>query len=784
MAPLGWASPDQRDFLTSQLPSYFAAQKNSDFTGFWATLFETWEAQFPTRECLFPGRQFQELTPDEQKSVSNAIESKRAQLQTWYRWRSTPKARAVDKISSKLDEVLDAGSRTRLDHKYEIYYRLYKDKLQPHLDLELQVDKKWARGEKLALRNRILRRLWEEETDDDIKTAVNNDLAQTVKNRDLATQPSEKRTPLQYAKAIEDLPAFLHQVFKGLNARSGWSFSVLMGGPDPANGGDINVASYHIGFNAAGRSFSEASTSFERDYMAPYTDFLCQVYSPEVRKSRALSNDEGGQEKEESAVARVDIGFATAPVPTVPPANFSGVPVAVSTPMTAEPVVNAVPEVILAPVLVAAATPAPLATSEVNTMGLEALPVPITPPPSANAVPEGGSTTILVPATPSPMPTSGGSVSMPITTSFPAPAAGAAFNFDASPTALMDNFLDMFDTPVAAGNGADNFSFDTSALADYDWSTTSAYFAQLNASAPLVSDPAALTPVIPPAPAAMPVIPPAPAAPTLVIPPAEPQPSVLPASSCPSVDGLGSVNILNTSAQRSRSGRQITASKKAEEMNKIGGPNLPAPVGKENIAPTAEARPAWRIAAEAHLTLTDYGADWDNCVKAWSAVEDTITSAGSRSGLPAKSRPDEWQKWIARSTQGTRSYASCPVIDDPLEFGYAVMAWWKQLQPDFRSSSDVLPLPVYDPPVEGTDPWATLRKGGPNGLVAIMTLLLWWRQAFARRSHWQDDSEPFWTRLVQDVLSCLNKIVSTPPAQKRKRGGDAATSSKRSKKNG
>ncbi|KAG6807092.1 hypothetical protein H0H92_008818, partial [Tricholoma furcatifolium] len=308
MAPLGWASPDQRNFLASQLPSYFAAQKSGDFTGFWATLFETWEAQFPTRETLFPGRQFQDLTADEQKSVSNAIESKRAQLQTWYRWRSTPKARAVDKTSSKLDEVLDAGSRTRLDHKYEIYYKLYKEKLQPHLDLELQVEKKWACGEKLVLRNKILCRLWEQECDDDIKKAVDNNLAQSIKNRDLATQPSEKHTPLQYAKAIEDLPAFLHQVFKGLNVCSGWSFSVLMEGPDPAIGGDINMASYHIGFNAAGRSFSEASTSFERDYMTPYTDFLCQVYSPEERKSQALSNVEGSQKTEDSALANVDIG--------------------------------------------------------------------------------------------------------------------------------------------------------------------------------------------------------------------------------------------------------------------------------------------------------------------------------------------------------------------------------------------------------------------------------------------------------------------------------------------
>ncbi|KAG6824395.1 hypothetical protein H0H92_007022 [Tricholoma furcatifolium] len=499
------------------------------------------------------------------------------------------------------------------------------------------------------------------------------------------------------------------------------------------------------------------------------------VLAPEERKSQVLSNVEGGQETEDPAVANVDIGGSVpAPAPVAS--------VAVPAPMTPTPVVKAVPEIPLAfaPVLVAPATPTstPLATSAVNTVGPEALPVPsIMPAPLVHAIPE-------------------------VVTSLPVPAAGGVFDLHASaasPTALMDNFLDMFDTPLATGNGANNFSFDTTALADYDWSTTSAYFAQLNAAAPnaLVSEPPTPTPVILPAmptpvippvastpviPAAAPVPVIAAASPSLVIAYAEPAPQlpIPPAISGPLSGGLASVDTVNTSFQHSRSGRQITASKKAEEMNKIGGPNPRAPAGKENIPPTAEARPAWRIAAEAHLMLTDYGAEWENCVKAWIAVENTITSAGSRSGLPAKLRPDEWQKWIARSSQGSRSYEACPVIDDPLEFGYAMMAWWKQLQPEFRASLDnVLPHPIYELPVEGTDPWATLRKGGPNGLVAVMTLLLWWRQAFRRCTHWQDDSQPFWTCLVQDVQLCLNKIVSTPAAQKRKRGADATTSSKR-----
>ncbi|KAG6894231.1 hypothetical protein C0992_006971, partial [Termitomyces sp. T32_za158] len=130
----------------------------------------------------------------------------------------------------------------------------------------------------------------------------------------------------------------------------------------------------------------------------------------------------------------------------------------------------------------------------------------------------------------------------------------------------------------------------------------------------------------------------------------------------------------NDDVLRSRSGRQITASKRAEGMNKIGTSCKSLPTGKENIAlGMAEVeRPGWRIAAEAHLLLTDLGKDWKKLVEAWILVENTLVS-NSRSGLAAKSRPEEWQKWISKSVHGSRAYTATPVISDPLDFGYAMM---------------------------------------------------------------------------------------------------------------
>ncbi|KAG6806918.1 hypothetical protein H0H92_009576, partial [Tricholoma furcatifolium] len=182
--------------------------------------------------------------------------------------------------------------------------------------------------------------------------------------------------------------------------------------------------------------------------------------------------------------------------------------------------------------------------------------------------------------------------------------------------------------------------------------------------------------------------------------------------------------------------------------------------------------PAWRYPAEAHLLMVDMGTEWSKCVNTWIALEDSLPSA-SRASLAVKSRPEEWQKWASKTMNGSRIYAATPAINDPLEFGYAVMVWWKSLQPEFRSTSDVLPAPSYDPPAVGeADPW-----GGPNGLVAVLILLNWW--GLALRDDNPPDARSFWERTVADVTCCIEKIVATPTGTKRKRGAGASQASKR-----
>ncbi|KAG6913113.1 hypothetical protein DXG01_009577 [Tephrocybe rancida] len=321
------------------LPDYFASQKHSKkkFSAFWARLKEEWEEQFSTTKALFPGRKYEDLGPHEQATVSGAKKAKYEQLQTWFRWRATPKAWSVEKSSSTLKDLTDAN-RSRLPHHSEIYTKLFENKIQPVLQVKME-GQEFRRGGRLALRNKTVRELWNQETDEEVKLAVEAHLAALITKRVEISQITETHTPEQYAQSIQDTPAYLGRVFEGLHARTGWAFSVLMGGPDPNIKGDINVASYHVCENGMGKTFAESNEQFERDYMTPYMDFLMKAFPQSIRDGRLLAG------------ANDPVQHANSKLPDAASSSYKGVDLAVglslngilpaSTSATALPVVMA-----------------------------------------------------------------------------------------------------------------------------------------------------------------------------------------------------------------------------------------------------------------------------------------------------------------------------------------------------------------------------------------------------------------------------------------------------------
>lgn len=107
-----------------------------------------------------------------------------------------------------------------------------------------------------------------------------------------------------------------------------------------------------------------------------------------------------------------------------------------------------------------------------------------------------------------------------------------------------------------------------------------------------------------------------------------------------------------------------------------------------------------------------------------------------------------------------------PAIQGPLEFGIAVMAWWNDIQPEFRKGEGGNPRAVYDTDA-AKDPWSGLQKGGTNSLVCVLTLLVWWGQCAGVHSKWQDSLLPLWKAAVLDMTRCMEKMLTSMPTPKR-----------------
>ena len=103
------------------------------------------------------------------------------------------------------------------------------------------------------------------------------------------------------------------------------------------------------------------------------------------------------------------------------------------------------------------------------------------------------------------------------------------------------------------------------------------------------------------------------------------------------------------------------------------------------------------------------------------------------------------------------------------------------MQPTFRQGEGNIPKAIYD--VEHGAVWDPLRKSGPNGLVSIMTLLVWWGQAILDRTQYQKDSSTEWREIVRDVKACFSSILTTTVArQAKKRKGKVSDTEKPAKR--
>ncbi|KAF9471337.1 hypothetical protein BDN70DRAFT_939020 [Pholiota conissans] len=125
-------------------------------------------------------------------------------------------------------------------------------------------------------------------------TEHNELLKQYKKDLEQAMKPS--RAPEDRQRCIQGLVGFMQPILDMVSDCTGWSFTVIGGGPEPAQKGQLNIISIHSGTTSGDvkMNFGRAERERYKRYIIPiFGSFLRMCYTPDECRSRALPNDEG-----------------------------------------------------------------------------------------------------------------------------------------------------------------------------------------------------------------------------------------------------------------------------------------------------------------------------------------------------------------------------------------------------------------------------------------------------------------------------------------------------------
>ncbi|KAJ3490466.1 hypothetical protein NLJ89_g11430 [Agrocybe chaxingu] len=206
--------------------------------------------------------------------------------------------------------------------------------------------------------------------------------------KDMRSAPA--KGPADRQRCIQGFVKFMQPIADLVSEATGFMVTVLAGGPEPAQGGRLNVISIHAGTTTSDvkMNFGRAERARYQKYIVPtFGSFLQKCYTPEDCRARALPIDEGFDPLEAMDLESAGVNFDSLQPSSLPPPCM--LPMSMS-PMPLPP--SSLP---------------PAAPSEVNMQ-----PPPLPPLPPAQPLPTTNTPTSERPRSPSPIPQ--GSPSPPV----------------------------------------------------------------------------------------------------------------------------------------------------------------------------------------------------------------------------------------------------------------------------------------------------------------------------------------------------------------------------------
>ncbi|EAU92204.1 hypothetical protein CC1G_13019 [Coprinopsis cinerea okayama7 len=218
-----------------------------------------------------------------------------------YHWFYNKEAK-LKKDNGRIEVVVASVQRKALCDWQVFSKDFYTEMVKPQVDEEVaRLVKAREPVPLVSLRQGMTIKAWEaadEETKEKVYARMEA-LAEGRKRADAAIgdamtplEEGAQRTPEEYHQFLEILPDLLDGFFNVVAAKSGWSFTLLAGGPDPSKeGGGIRTMSYHHGVTSQDQTFRQflPPGHFAEMFMKPFSGFLHMLYPKEVRQARELA---------------------------------------------------------------------------------------------------------------------------------------------------------------------------------------------------------------------------------------------------------------------------------------------------------------------------------------------------------------------------------------------------------------------------------------------------------------------------------------------------------------
>ncbi|KAJ3528740.1 hypothetical protein NMY22_g9283 [Coprinellus aureogranulatus] len=281
MAPTGWATKEEREFLISFIPQYETCQVKRRYKAFWQQLNAEFLAKFPVIDKLFPGSKVTDLSPEQKEMYTAAVLRQQQRLKEWFRWQMNPRSRNAGSTITKKDLRTIYSGRTRAPKPYEVFAQIYSEEVDQEKETRCEAGGINGR-QKLNVWQEVSRELYDSASTEQ-KDAVRKAMEQ--RNED----EEDAQTPTQYLRYLKKLPTLLDATITPAVRKAGVLGFFTIVGPDPEQNGKITCKSLQFGDKPDTPVFAQVWEGHDTIYAEELARFSCRhEFPPEICMARSI----------------------------------------------------------------------------------------------------------------------------------------------------------------------------------------------------------------------------------------------------------------------------------------------------------------------------------------------------------------------------------------------------------------------------------------------------------------------------------------------------------------